>query len=325
VNAAAVGQYGYSREEFTNMTLQDIPVAEQWLSVRDVLCANTSSANPRKTWQHRTKSGDSIEVDMIWAPLSLNDRDARLVIVQDVTERLKLQAAEQKEQMRRLLLERTLQVQEEERRRIARELHDEAGQLMTSLLVGLRSLRDVRRLEDAKKQAKRMREIASEAIGELSRLALGLHSSILEDLGLEAAIRRYADEFSAMHHIELELELTESELSSLTENEHIHVYRIIQEALTNVARHSQADRVSIKFRYVDAELLITIRDNGLGFSPSCADQDPSHHLGIEGMRERAGILGGTLGVVSVPQEGVTVHLRLPVRHPSASKQSAEEI
>jgi PAS domain S-box-containing protein len=314
VNAAAVEQYGYSREEFTNLTLRDIPAPDEWPSVLDLISNSVLPTASLRIWKHKTKDETFVQVEMILAPLRLNGRDARLAIVQDLTQRLELQAAEKKEEVRRLLLEHVLQVQEEERRRIARELHDEAGQLMTSLLVGLRSLSDARRLADAKDQAKRLREIASHAINELGRLSRGLHSSVLDDLGLETAIRRYTDEFSQTHGIHVDLEFGEIQLSMLTSNEQLNLYRIVQEALTNVARHARAKRVSVILGRAASELQVSIQDDGQGFSSAAgAAADPTQHLGIEGMRQRAVMLGGTLNVSSERQRGVTVDLRIPLR------------
>jgi signal transduction histidine kinase len=245
--------------------------------------------------------------------LRLDDQNARLAIIQNVTEKLSRQAAEQKAVIQRLVLDRTLHVQEEERRRIARELHDEAGQLLTSLLVGLRTLTDSRRLTEAKRQAKAMREIASSAIEELSRLARGLHSSVLDDLGLEAAIRRYTEDFTATHHIECSLDLGNDDASSLSRDAQINIYRIVQEALTNVARHSQATRVSVGLREQESALVVAIADNGCGLPGNQVGADLSQHLGIESMRQRAAIVGGELQLISEAQRGLKVVVRIPVR------------
>lgn len=313
VNAAAVEAYGYSREEFSRLTLKDI-IAGSIESAVERLALPTSARAIRK---HKTKEGRVLEVEVSWTPLRLEGRDVRLAIIEDITEKRKREEVEQKEQVRRLLLERVLQVQEEERQRLARELHDEAGQLMTSLLVGLRTLRDCKRLADAKDQADRLREIASQAIAELSRLARGLHSSVLDDLGLEAAVRRYVDELSATHKIRMELEFGQADLSGLDQHVQLNLYRIIQEALTNVIRHAQADAVAIRFEEVGPELRVSIRDNGRGFSHIASYRDARQHLGIEGMRERAAILGGSLDVLSAAERGVTVHVRVPAAKKAA--------
>src|SRR5579871_5316537 len=309
VNATAVEQYGHSREEFMNLTLRDIPAPEELPSVLEVLSKNALPSAPSRIWKHRTRSGKLIQVEMIVAPLKLNGREAGLAIVRDMTLQVELRAAEQKEELRRLLLERVLQVQESERQRIARELHDEAGQLMTSLLVGLRSLSDARRLADAKAQAIRLREIASNAINEIGRLARGLHSSVLDDLGIEAALRRFADEFSSAHGIQVHLDMSRARFSQFSRDDQINVYRIVQEALTNVARHAQARHVDIEFHSSATDLHVTIRDDGRGVSGMSGTS--SRHLGVEGMRQRAAGLGGNLEITSPATGGTEVRLQLP--------------
>jgi PAS domain S-box-containing protein len=311
VNAAAVQHYGYSREEFTAMNLRELSVPDEQAAFLQALGEDASSKHSLRTWKHVTKNGMLIDVDVSWAPLELNGKNVRLAILQDVTERLALQDAQHQEEIRRLLLERVLQVQEDERRKIARELHDEAGQLMTSLLVGLRSVSDARRLAEAKQQAKHLREIASNAINEIGRLARGLHSSVLDDLGIEAAIHRFTDEFAKTHAIRVDLEMTTAQLSEFSRDEQINLYRIVQEALTNVARHAQARCVQIALQSSPSDLEMTIRDDGRGFSGVV--HNSSRHLGIEGMRQRAASLGGMLQITSPADGGTEVRLQIPNR------------
>ena len=320
VNPSAVEVYGYSRQEFTHLTLRDVIFDGQFDAGTDLF--QVQGAGRRLVQKHKTKQGLALDVEVTWSALRLDGRMACLAIVEDVTERRQRQEAEQKEQVRRLLLERVLQVQEEERQRLARELHDEAGQLMTSLLVGLRTLSDSRRLRDAKQQAEHLREIASQAITELSRLARGLHSSLLEDLGLEVAVRRYVDELATTHKVDIELEFGHTHLFALDQHSQLNLYRIIQEALTNVLRHAQATAIAIHFEEIGPELRICIRDNGRGLSAQAAHQDARHHLGIEGMRERAAILGGSLEVLSNSGQGVIVEVRVP--KPATASHSVEK-
>jgi PAS domain S-box-containing protein len=310
VNAAAIQHYGHTREEFAAMTLRDLLLADDQQAFLQAFATADSSKRSLRAWKHAAKNGKLMDVEAFWAPLELSDRNVRLVIVQDITEKLALQAAQHQEEIRRLLLQRALQVQENERRRIARELHDEAGQLMTSLLVGLRSISDLRRLADAKKQAKQLREIASHAINEIGRLARGLHSSVLDDLGVEAALRRSADEFAQTHGVRVELEMT-PDISGFSGDEQMNLYRIVQEALTNIARHSRAKHVQIKFQNSSAGLDVIICDDGQGFSTAISHS--ANHLGIEGMRQRAASMGGTLQIVSPVRGGVEVRLQIPHR------------
>jgi PAS domain S-box-containing protein len=310
VNEAAVQQYGYSREEFIGLTTRDILAGE---SLSDTASSGIAPAFQAGTvHKHRTKSGKLLDVEEVWAPLHLNGKDARLAIVQDITARLLREESQRREEMQRLLLERVLKAQEEERQRISRELHDEAGQLMTSLLVGLRSLGDARQLKDAKNQAKELRKITSKAIEEVGRLARGLHSSVLDQFGLKEAIEKVAREHTSLHTTPVNLDFGETPFSKLDTQIQIGIYRIIQEALTNVARHSRATAVSVRFEWRDPLLKLSIRDDGQGFRSRNLSELPSKHLGIEGMRQRAIILGGALDIKSEPNKGTLIEVRLPV-------------
>jgi PAS domain S-box-containing protein len=313
VNTAAVQFYGYTRDEFASLSLGDVFAPRDRDAVPSFVADQFQSSAVSRNCQHRRKDGESADVEMICARLELNGKDARLAIVQDITERLALQEAEKNEEIRRLLLERVLQAQEDERRRIARELHDEAGQLMTSLLVGLRTLSDVRRLADAKTQAKLLREIASDAIDELGRLSRGLHSSVLDDLGFETALRRYCGDFSRTQKIALDIKFGDEDFSGYSRDEQINLYRIVQEALTNVARHSRAKNVAIHFHRRADQLELTIQDDGRGLPVGNQSLTSIRHLGIEGMRQRAAILGGSLQLASTQDAGVLLSLRIPAK------------
>jgi PAS domain S-box-containing protein len=303
VNEAAVKQYGYTREEFMDLTLRDIVLQEEQPRQMNSLAADSMA-------RHKTKSGELLEVEEVWAPLHLSGRDARLAIVQNISEKLLREEAQRREEMRRLLLEHVLRAQEEERRRIARELHDEAGQLMTSLLVGLRGVSDARQLKVAKAQANALRKIASQAIGEVARLARGLHSSVLDELGLKDAVHRFTGEYAATHGVQVDLDFGQTPFSRLDTPAQIGLYRIIQEALTNVVRHSHAAKVSVQFHWDDPRLRLLIQDNGQGFRSRNMSERPSNHLGIEGMRQRASMLGGILEIKSEPNKGTLIEVRL---------------
>jgi signal transduction histidine kinase len=234
------------------------------------------------------------------------------MVITDLSEQKRKQAAEikQAEAMRRLLLEHMLSAQEEERRRIARELHDEAGQLLTSLLVGLRTLEDARNLADVKAQGHRLREITAQTIDEVGRLARGLHPTVLDDHGLGVALSRYASEYIKTHNIAVNLKLKELDSSKLPSAVQIGLYRIVQEALTNVAKHSGAKAVSIKFTRLATASEIAVIDDGCGFDAGAVAVS-SHRLGIQSMRERAAMLGGTVSFIS-QRRGTKILVRVPL-------------
>jgi signal transduction histidine kinase len=234
------------------------------------------------------------------------------MVVTDLSEQKRKQAEEmrQTETVHRLLLERTFSAQEEERRRIARELHDEAGQLLTSLLVGLRTLEDSQNIADAKARGHRLREITAQAIDEVGRIARGLHPTVLEDHGLGVALGRYVTEYTKTHNIAVDLTLGELDSGNLPPAVQIGLYRILQEALTNVARHAKAKAVSIRFARSATALQVAVSDNGCGFD-SKAVAVSSNRLGIQGMRERAAMLGGTVSFTS-KGTGTRILVQIPL-------------
>jgi PAS domain S-box-containing protein len=232
------------------------------------------------------------------------------MVITDLSEQKRKQADEikQAEVTRRLLLEHMLSAQEEERRRIARELHDETGQLLTSLLVGLRSLEHARDLADVRSQGHRLREIAAQTIDEVGRLARGLHPTVLDDHGLGVALSRYVSEYVKTHNIIVDLKLSELDSSILSSAVQIGLYRIVQEALTNVAKHSGAKAVTIEFTRLAAALEVAVVDDGCGFDAKAAVVS-SRRLGIQSMRERAAMLGGTVSFAS-QRRGTKVLVRV---------------
>jgi PAS domain S-box-containing protein len=247
------------------------------------------------------------------------------MVITDLSQQKRKQADEikQAEVTRRLLLEHMLSAQEEERRRIARELHDEAGQLLTSLLVGLRTLEDSRKLTEVKTHGLRLRKITARALDEVGRLARGLHPTVLDDHGLGVALSRYVAEYRKTHNIAVVLKLNEPDSSNLPSAVQIGLYRIVQEALTNVARHSGAKTVSIKFSRSSTALEVAIVDDGCGFDAKAVAVS-SHRLGIQSMRERAAMLGGAVSFAS-RRRGTKILVRVPLAgknlEPSAERRS----
>lgn len=249
--------------------------------------------------------------------LSLNrfrgyEGNALGMVVTDLSEQKRNQAAEirQAKTMHRLLLAREFSAQEEERRRIARELHDEAGQLLTSLLVGLRTLEYSRDVADAKAQGHRLREITSQALDEIGRLARGLHPAVLYDHGLGVALSRYVTEYAKTHNIAVDLKLDGLDSCNLQPAVQIRLYRILQEALTNVARHAAAKAVSIVFARSAKALQVAVIDNGRGFDTKAVAVSSSR-LGMQGMRERAAMLGGTISFTS-RGTGTRILVQIPI-------------
>ena len=198
--------------------------------------------------------------------------------------------------------------EEQERRRIGRELHDEAGQSMLLLRLQLEMIeRDAP--EPLRPRLAETRAIAERAVAELRRLVAALSPAVLERLGLKSALRQLAARFRKTHPAGLRLRVsTPSEQLPMPTQEVI--YRVAQECLQNIAKHSRATQVNISLRSADKSIRLSVVDNGAGFCAETAGNRPMS-FGLAGMRERAALLGGTLAVRSAPGEGARITLQLP--------------
>lgn len=272
--------------------------------------------------KRKRKDGTIIDVSVAVSPIKMHRGEiiGASAVARDITERKQAEAArvhisrlEQSQAAHRLLLERVFEAQEQEARRIARELHDEAGQLMASVLVGLRAVVDSHTIEEAKAQAHRLRGIAVQAIDEVARLARGLHSSVLDDHGLGVALQRYVADYSQTQKIAVDLTLDERDMIDVPRAVQLAIFRIVQEALTNVSRHSAATAISIRVARSAMGLETTVTDNGSGFETEAERINAVTHLGLKSMRERAAILGGTMNVTS-GATGTTIMVHMPLEH-----------
>ncbi|MGA9641634.1 MAG: ATP-binding protein [Terriglobales bacterium] len=278
----------------------------------ETLLAEALKAEAKDEFNLRCPDGTLVPVYLSLSQFRGYKGQALGMVITDLSEQKRRQAEEikQAEAMHRLLLEHEISAQEEERRRIARELHDEAGQLLTSLLVGLRTLEDARKLADVKAQGRRLREITAQAIDEVGRLARGLHPTVLDDHGLGVALSRYVIEYTKTHNIAVDLKHNELDFSTLPSAVQIGLYRILQEALTNVARHSGAKAVSIRFARSATALEVAVVDNGCGFDAKAVAVS-SHRLGIQSMRERTAMLGGTFSFAA-QRKGTKILVHVPL-------------
>jgi signal transduction histidine kinase len=217
------------------------------------------------------------------------------------------------ETFRGRLLHRLISAQDDERRRLARELHDEAGQSLTSLLVGLRTVREARTLKDARAAAERLRPIAAQTLEELSRLSRGLHPSVLDDLGLVTAVTRLGRDHGRRSGATVQLTAEGLGPERLPAAVETTLYRIAQEALTNIAKHACARRVSIGIKREGDAITLTVEDDGTGFDVAGGlEPGAASHLGLLGMRERAALHGGAVTIASVSGQGTLVSIALPL-------------
>lgn len=226
---------------------------------------------------------------------------------------------EQREALRGQWLERVLAAQEEERHRIARELHDEAGQALTSMMVGLRLLeKEVERPETLLARLADLKRMTDGVLEDLHRLAMDLRPASLDHVGLVAALRQYVELYSRQHGLAVQFESVGLDGERLPTEVEIALYRIVQEALTNVVRHARATRTDVLLERRGDRLVAIVEDDGAGFDPEAAVQNS--RLGLFGMRERAEMLAGTLAIESAPGSGTTVFVEIPYADPHPDRR-----
>jgi signal transduction histidine kinase len=237
-----------------------------------------------------------------------NGATVLMAIITDLTYR------KQAEATRLRLLQRLISAEDEERRRVARELHDETGQALTALLVGLRALEDQAITVEGQSAAKRLRTVAAQTVDNVGRLARGLHPSVLDDMGLAAAARRHVSDFAQAFGVAVDLRLESSVSHRLPSPVQTTMYRILQEALTNVARHARAGAVGVELKCEETTLELVVRDDGVGFDADASRREAAG-LGLHGMQERVALLGGSVEIESRPGHGTMIRARIPAGLP----------
>ena len=348
VNDAAVEHYGYSREEFLRMTLKDIrPTEDIPLLLENLSKPQAGFHLSDIRWRHRRKDGTIIDVEIACHSMVFADRMAEVVLARDVTESKRTEEAllDARDELERRVSERTSELaqtnksleaeirerrcaqeahrlllgqlvtaQENERRRISRELHDQMGQHLTAILLLVDSLKrgsDFNAALGAK--LSQLEEVAGQISDEVDSLAWELRPTALDDLGLEAALDKYIRKWTERSLVPVDLQsagLDNARLPPLIETA---IYRIAQEALTNIARYARAKSVGIILERRHHHVSAIIEDNGCGFDIDALQAKPpeERRMGLLGMEERAALVGGTLHIESAPGMGTTVYLRIP--------------
>ncbi|MEZ4862311.1 MAG: histidine kinase [Caldilineaceae bacterium] len=215
----------------------------------------------------------------------------------------------EKEAARSHLLSQLIEAQEDERKRIARDLHDDVGQALTSALVGIKMLEQTEGCTAAQPQIEQLRAVINESLTRVRLLSRQLRPSALDDLGLAAALERYISEYTSRYPA-ITVDLHCAVTQRLPATVETSLYRIIQEAMTNAARHSNASTVSVLVTQRDGHVQAIIEDNGMGFDVDSVRRAGSS-VGLHSMVERSELLGGTLDIES-GAEGTTVYVEVPV-------------
>jgi two-component system, NarL family, sensor histidine kinase UhpB len=212
----------------------------------------------------------------------------------------------------RALAARILGAQEAERVRVSRELHDDTGQALTLLLVRLQIVENMSSEPEIRRELAELRELVGETLDGVRRLAVHLGPSVLEDLGLCSALEWLADRVRAETGLAVDLKL-DCECGRVSPEVAVAVFRVAQEALTNVVRHSRATRVEMRLANTERGLDLSVDDDGRGFDVDEARAHPTSSVGLFGMAERLALVHGELEIRSKPGTGTHVRAQVPVR------------
>ncbi|HTZ05809.1 MAG TPA: GAF domain-containing protein [Gaiellaceae bacterium] len=218
-------------------------------------------------------------------------------------------AVELSQRVARDALRRVVTAQELERRRLARELHDETGQALTSILLGLRAVEDARETDELGAAIAGVRDLVRSTLLDVRRLAVELRPSVLDDFGLVAALERLTETFAEQTGMAVQFEELLPPGERLPSEVETALYRIVQESLTNVVKHAQATTVSIVLARKADSVSLVVEDDGVGFDPGSPREGG---IGLVGMQERVALLGGRLSIESHPGAGTTFQAEVPL-------------
>ncbi|MBN8673326.1 MAG: PAS domain S-box protein [Chitinophagales bacterium] len=314
VNDAAAKQYGYSRKEFLSLRASDLRPAEDVEQFMKYLNTNfREGVHYAGAWRHKKKNGDIIYVDILSHDIIYEEKPVRLILANNITD--KYIAEEKLKESYEAIRELTGHIQnirEEERSHIAREIHDELGQQLTVLKMDVSWLNKKmgHSNEIVTNKLKSLAEMIDGTVKTVRRISSELRPSLLDDLGLVAAMDWHLKEFGRRSGIETVFNEPEHDLP-VPEKFKTGLYRIFQESLTNVARHSGATLVKVVLEEKENYLMLSIEDNGKGFDMQ--ETKDRRTLGILGMKERSMMMGGIYEISSLPGKGTIITVSVPVK------------
>lgn len=311
VNHATLSQYGYSKEEFLQLNILDLRPKEEAERFRSTLNTNFRGVHYAGIWKHKKKDGTGLFVDVITHDFVNDGQATRLVLANDVTEKY-IADEKLKDSFKaiRELTEHLQNIREQERAHMAREIHDELGQLLTVLKMDVSWLNKRVTTTDPAIREKftELLDMLDTTVKTVRRIASELRPTLLDDLGLVAAIEWHLEEFEKRSGISKEFKSSLTEVS-IHDSMKIGLFRILQESLTNVARHSQAQKVNVGLDKNNGHIILKITDNGKGFD---TNRTTKKTLGLLGMKERTEMMGGEYHITSKPGEGTVVEVKVPV-------------
>lgn len=312
VNNAALTSYGYTESEFLTMTMNDIKACGESIRYQKWSSENEGQFSGNAgLWQHQIKNGNLITVEMMVRELSFDDRKAKLVIAHDISEKLTKELEIKKINSELRDLSAYLQnVREQERRQIARDIHDELGQQLTGLMMNVHSLtKNI--IKPTKVVRERIMDISlliDDAVKSVKRIASDLRPSILDDLGLTAALKWQSSEIENRFEIKVNF-VSEVDYISLDIGVATNLFRIYQEALTNAVKHANAKQINGKLKLVGGRVVLEVADDGQGMDLT---KKNTQSFGVLGIKERVFVIGGECEFKSEKLKGTYLRVSVPV-------------
>jgi PAS domain S-box-containing protein len=317
-NNAAEQIFGYSAEEAIGQSVT-ILIPEDRVNEEPRILEQIRRGEKINHYEtiRRHKDGRPLDISLTVSPII--NRDGVIIgaskIARDITERKRAEtAAKERETMLRMI-----ESQEAERRRIARDLHDQVGQQITALRLKVESLLgECAENPTITSGIEEVRGLAEQIDQDIGFLSWELRPVELEDLGLEGALRSFVGGWSRQYGIKAEFhahtDITESEAFSISQTMEINFYRILQESLNNITKHAEAQYVSVVFRQSRDQIMLVVEDDGRGFDPGSDSSGRGlfHGHGLSGMRERAAIFKGTFEIESTVGVGTSILVRIPL-------------
>ncbi len=307
VNRAAENLSGYQREEIIGRHFSNFIAPSHLRYARENLCRKLDQ-QAETTYEAEivSKTGRRTPVEISSRLVYENGLPVGVQgTARDISERKQTQEA------LRLYSRALIDAQETERQRIARELHDEIGQVLTAVRINLQTAKTARNAAEAANHIEDSIRVTDEALRQVRDLSLDLRPPHLDDFGLATALRWFIDRFSQRTGIVAKFETTDDEQRLARETE-TACFRIAQEALTNVARHAKAKRVSVKLKRNRDQLFLIVKDDGVGFDVNALGHSTPVALGLRGMKERASAVRGRIDIDSADGKGTQVRVRFPV-------------
>ncbi len=311
VNTQAERLFGYQREELLGRDM-GLLVPERF---RDEyygnlmkLCADSRirSSEAKQELSCSRKAGTEFPVEASLSPIETEEGILVTSAIRDVTERKRAEEALAN------VSGRLIAAQEQERTRIARDLHDDIGQRLALLTIELEQIQQgaPEMAVDVRSRMAEMRKQSAEIATDIQSLSHELHSSRLEYLGIAAAMRGFCEEFSAQQKVEIDFD-TDTLPNPLSREVSLSLFRVLQEAVHNAAKHSGTSKMKVRLWVTPDEIRLTVSDSGVGFDRDKAANE-SRGLGLISMEERLKLLNGALSIESKPRHGTTIHARVPI-------------